>query len=69
MYSHDELFSCSLECYFGVYFPRCFATRDQEINTKITFSWLRKKVRHLSPYIIPNVHRNFILWDLLYNGI
>ena len=24
--------------YFGVYFPRCFATR--EINTKITLSWL-----------------------------
>ena len=26
----------SLECYFGVYFPRCFATR--EMNTKITLS-------------------------------
>ena len=34
MYSRDELFLGSLECYFGIYFPRCFATR--EINTKIT---------------------------------
>ena len=33
MYSRDELFLGSLECYFGIYFPRCFATR--EINTKI----------------------------------
>ena len=34
MYCRDELFLRSLECYFCVYFPRCFATR--EINTKIT---------------------------------
>ena len=27
--------------YFGIYFPRCFATR--EINTKITFSWALKR--------------------------
>ena len=27
---------CSLQCYFGVYFPRCCATR--EINTKITLT-------------------------------
>ena len=31
----------SLECYFGVYFPRCCATR--EINTKITLSWAHKQ--------------------------
>ena len=30
-----------LECYFGIYFPRCFATR--EINTKITLSWALKR--------------------------
>ena len=28
MYSCDELFMRSLECYFGVYFPRCCATRE-----------------------------------------
>ena len=38
----DELFLRSLECYFCVYFPRCFATR--EINTKITLSWALKQV-------------------------
>ena len=32
----DYLFVHSLECYFGVYVPRCFAT--QEMNTKITLS-------------------------------
>ena len=31
----------SLECYFGIYFPRCFATR--EINTKTTLSWALKQ--------------------------
>ena len=41
----------SLECYFGVYFPRCCATR--EINTKIALSWpTAKTVRHASTYII-----------------
>ena len=32
---------CSLECYFGVYFPRCCATG--EINTIITLSWAHKQ--------------------------
>ena len=41
MYSRDELFLLSLECYICVYFPRCFAT--QEINTKITLSWALKQ--------------------------
>ena len=41
MYSCDELFLHSLECYFCVYFPRCLAT--QEINTKITLSWVVKQ--------------------------
>ena len=40
-HSRDELFLRSLECYFCVYFPRCFATR--EINTKITLSWAPKQ--------------------------
>ena len=29
------------QCYFGIYFPRCFATR--EINTNITLSWALKQ--------------------------
>ena len=41
MYSRDELFLSSLKCYFGVYFPHCFATR--EINTKITLLWALKQ--------------------------
>ena len=41
MYSHDELFLCSLRCYFGVYCPHCFTTR--EINTKRTFPWELKQ--------------------------
>ena len=40
MYSHDELFLHFLECYFGVYFPHCLATR--EMNTKITLLWALK---------------------------
>ena len=39
--SRDELFVRSLECYFGVYLPRCFATG--EINSKITLSWALKQ--------------------------
>ena len=42
MYCRDELFLRSLECYFGVYFPRCFVT--QEINNKITLSWALKQL-------------------------
>ena len=49
MYSSDELFLCSLEYYFGVYFPRCFATR--EINAKITLV-SAETVSHSSAYII-----------------
>ena len=41
MYSCGKLFLCSLESYFSVSFPRCFATR--EINTKITLSWALKQ--------------------------
>ena len=36
MYSSDKLFWHSLECYFDVYFPPRFATR--EINTKVSLS-------------------------------
>ena len=31
----------NVQCYFGIYFPRCFATR--EINIKITLSWALKQ--------------------------
>ena len=41
MYSCDELFMRSLECYSCVYFPRYCATR--EINNKITLSWAHKQ--------------------------
>ena len=41
MYCRDELFLRSIECYFGTYFPCCFATR--ETHTKITLSWALKQ--------------------------
>ena len=41
MYSCGELFMCSWEGYFGVYFPPCAAKR--EINTKITLEWAHKQ--------------------------
>ena len=41
MYSSDESFQRSQECYFGVYFLSCKATR--EINTKITLEWAQKR--------------------------
>ena len=41
VYSSDELFQRSRECYFLVYFPSCEATR--EINTKITLEWAQKQ--------------------------
>ena len=56
MYSRDKLFTRSLECYFGVYFPRCCTTR--EINTKITPSWAHKQ------FAIP-VHKLFSMSALL----
>ena len=50
--------SGSLECYFGVYYPRCFTTR--EINAKITLSWALK-TRHSSTYIILYVfYRDYV---------
>ena len=53
MYSRAELFMCSLECYFGVYFSHCCAT--QEINTKITLSLAYKQFAteyiHYSIYV------------------
>ena len=45
MYSCEELFLRSLECYFDVYFPRCFAT--WEINTKITLLWALKEAVYI----------------------
>ena len=50
MYSRDEQFVRSLECYFCVYFPRCFATR--EINTQMNPLVSAETVRHLGTYII-----------------
>ena len=41
MYSRDKLLLCLLECYFGIYFPRCCTT--PEIITKITFSGVHKQ--------------------------
>ena len=41
MYSSDEPFQRSAEGYFGVYFPKCEATR--ETNTKITLEWAQKR--------------------------
>ena len=37
----NELFICSQEVYFGVYFPSCEAMR--EINTKIVLIWTHKQ--------------------------
>ena len=53
LYSCDKLFLHTLECYFGVYFPRCFATR--EINTKITLLWALKQ-------LITRVHTSFSIY-------
>ena len=41
MYSCEELFMRSLDCYFCAYFPRCCATR--EISTKLTLLWAHKQ--------------------------
>ena len=34
-YLVTNLFLCSLECYFGVYFPRCFATREIQVGVHL----------------------------------
>ena len=59
MYSRDVLFLCSLECYFGVCFPPCFATR--EINTKITLSWALKQLSHeyIHYSLFPSILRTY----------
>ena len=41
MYSSDELFLCSLECYIGIYFQNCEATREIDIN--IAVEWALKQ--------------------------
>ena len=43
-----KLFMHSLECYFGAYFCHCFT--NWEINTKITFEWLHKKIPFFIAY-------------------
>ena len=40
-FRHELFYQHSPECYFGVYFPRCCATR--EINNHITFLWAHKQ--------------------------
>ena len=44
----------SVERYFGVYLPHCFASR--EINTKITLSWVHKQVACLAHTLFPVMH-------------
>ena len=50
----------ALKCYFGVYFPRCFATR--EINTEIILSWALKRfisqVHTLFSMTVTNTFKN-----------
>ena len=43
------------QCYFGVYFPSCEATR--EINTKITLSWRQKQ-------FATRVHKSFSIYQI-----
>ena len=50
MYSHDELFLRSPECYFYVYFPHCFANQGNKHKNNLIGS--AETVRHLSTYII-----------------
>ena len=50
MYSHGELFMCSQEGYFSVYFPSSEATR--EINTKNNTRVSAETVRQESICII-----------------
>ena len=59
MYPRDELFLRSLECYFGVHFPCCFAT--QEINTKTTLSWALKQ-------FVTRAHTSFTMNCQRYNS-
>ena len=49
------MFLWPLECYFGIHFPRCFAT--QELNTKITLSWALKQ-------FVTQVHTLFSIYSL-----
>ena len=51
---------CSLECYFGIHFPRYCTTR--EINTKITFSWAHKQFGHASTYIIQYIYIHIYIY-------
>ena len=61
----------SLECYFGVYFPRCCATR--EINTKTTLSWAHKqfatRVHTLLSIYLNNVSHNTLFFHWTFEGI
>ena len=56
MYSRDELFLCSLECYFGVNFPRC----EHQNNPLV----IVETIRHSSTYIILYVSTSE-LWQSL----
>ena len=50
----DKPFLRSLECQFGIYFPRCFATR--KLITKIILSWALKQ-------FVTRVHTLFSIWS------
>ena len=50
MYFHDELFLHSLECYFDINFPCCFATRGNKHQNNPLVS--TETVRHESTHII-----------------
>ena len=50
MYFHGEPFLHWLKCYFSVYVPGCFATR--EINTKNNTPMSAETVHHSTTYII-----------------
>ena len=59
MYSCDQLFMHSLECYFGVLFPLLLTIR--EINTKIALLWVQKQFAiHYSMYIMLQILLKFV---------
>ena len=64
MHSRDELFLCSLECSFCLYFPRCFAT--WEINIKITLSWALKQFVTLVHILCCINSAQQLLWWCIY---
>ena len=56
MHSRDEPFLRSLECYFGIYFPRNSGNKHQS-NPLVS----AETIRHSSKYIILYVSNNIML--------